>query len=134
MTPQGSQGASAAVCLLHFVQRGAPIWAGPTLHASRCRHKVPSESVRYERSLGMESASAAADPAGAGPGEKGLKTGAIGYLSNLVISVASVAPAYSLAATLGFVTGVAGVGLGAPAVMIASFVPMLLIAAGYYYL
>ena len=67
----------------------------------------------------MESASIA-EP-GSGAGEKGLKSGAIGYLSNLVISVASVAPAYSLAATLGFVTGVAGVGLAAPAVMLASF-------------
>jgi amino acid transporter len=82
----------------------------------------------------MESASVAAEPAGSGAGEKGLKTGAIGYLSNLVISVASTAPAYSLAATLGFVVGVGGVGLAAPAVMIVSFVPMLLIAAGYYYM
>jgi len=80
----------------------------------------------------VESASIA-EP-GSAAGEKGLKSGAIGYLSNLVISVASVAPAYSLAATLGFVTGVAGVGLAAPAVMLASFVPMLLIAAGYYYM
>ena len=82
----------------------------------------------------MESASVTADPAGAGAGEKGLKTGAIGYLSNLVISTASVAPAYSLAATLGFVVAVNGVGLAAPAVMLVSFVPMLLIAAGYYYM
>ncbi len=80
----------------------------------------------------MESASVAADAAGAG--EKGLKAGAIGYLSNLVISTASVAPAYSLAATLGFVVAVDGVGLAAPAVMIASFIPMLLIAGGYYYM
>ncbi len=82
----------------------------------------------------MESASAAADPVGSGAGEKGLKTGAIGYLSNLVISTASVAPAYSLAATLGFVVAVNGVGLAAPAVMLVSFIPMLLIAAGYYYM
>jgi amino acid transporter len=74
------------------------------------------------------------DPAGAGAGQKGLKTGAIGYLSNLVISTASVAPAYSLAATLGFVVAVNGVGLAAPAVMIVAFIPMLLIAAGYYYM
>jgi amino acid transporter len=82
----------------------------------------------------MESASLAADPAGSGAGEKGLKAGAIGYLSNLVISTASVAPAYSLAATLGFVVAVNGVGLAAPAVMIVSFIPMLFIAAGYYYM
>ncbi len=72
---------------------------------------------------------AASDPAGAAPGEKGLKTGALGYLSNLVISVASTAPAYSLAATLGFVVAVGGIGAHAPAVMIVSFIPMLLIAA-----
>ena len=33
--------------------------------------------------------------------DKGLKKNAIGYLSNIVIGVASTAPAYSLAATLG---------------------------------
>ena len=73
-------------------------------------------------------------PTGAAPGEKGLKTGALGYLSNLIISVASTAPAYSLAATLGFVVAVGGIGAHAPAVMIVSFIPMLLIAAGYYWL
>jgi amino acid transporter len=66
--------------------------------------------------------------------EKGLKHGAIGYLSNLVISIASVAPAYSLASVLGFVVVVNGMGVHAPAVMIVSFIPMLLIAAAYYYL
>ncbi len=67
-------------------------------------------------------------------GDKGLKAGALGYLSNLVIGVASTAPAYSLAATLGFVVAVKGVGTHAPAVLIVAFVPMLLIAAGYKYL
>jgi amino acid transporter len=68
------------------------------------------------------------------PGEKGLKTNAIGYMSNLVISVASTAPAYSLATTLGFVVAVAGVRLHAPAILIVSFIPMLFISAGYRYL
>jgi amino acid transporter len=68
------------------------------------------------------------------PGAKGLKTGAIGYMSNLVISVASVAPAYSLAATLGFIVAVQGIGTSSPAVMLVSFIPMLLIAAAYRYL
>ena len=36
--------------------------------------------------------------------------------------------------TLGFVTAVAGMGLHAPAVMIVSFIPMLLIAAAYNYM
>ncbi len=82
----------------------------------------------------MESASVASDPAGAEVGGKGLKTGALGFLSNLVIGVASTAPAYSLAATLGFVVVIAGVGLHAPAVLLVSFLPMLLIAAAYSYM
>ena len=55
-------------------------------------------------------------------------------MSNLVIGVASTAPGYSLAATLGFIVAVNGMGFHAPAVMLVSFVPMLLIAAAYYYM
>ena len=47
--------------------------------------------------------------------DKGLKKDAIGYVSNIVIGVASTAPAYSLAATLGFIVAVKGVGVHAPA-------------------
>jgi amino acid transporter len=65
--------------------------------------------------------------------DKGLKKGAIGYVSNIVIGVASTAPAYSLAATLGFIVAVKGVGVHAPAVMLAAFVPMLLVASAYKY-
>ena len=65
-------------------------------------------------------------------GGKGLKGGALGFLSNVVIGVASTAPGYSLAATLGFVA--AAVGLQSPAVLWLAFVPMLLIAAAYYYM
>src|SRR5436305_12232014 len=66
--------------------------------------------------------------------DKGLKRGAIGYLSNIVIGVASTAPAYSLAATLGFIVAVKGVGVHAPAVLIVAFIPMLLVAFAYRYL
>jgi amino acid transporter len=64
--------------------------------------------------------------------DKGLKVGAIGLLSAVVIGVASTAPGYSLAASLGLVTGAAG--FQAPAIMWISFLPMLFIAASYYYL
>jgi amino acid transporter len=75
------------------------------------------------------------DPSeGAKTSEHGLKAGAIGYVSNIVIGVASTAPAYSLAATLGFVVAVGGVGVHAPAVLLVSFVPILFVAAGYKYL
>ncbi|MDO8185769.1 APC family permease [Conexibacter sp. JD483] len=79
----------------------------------------------------METATAG-ERAGTPPAE--LKQNALGYLSNLVIGVASTAPAYSLAATLGFVVAVAGVGVHAPAVLLVSFVPILFVAAAYRYL
>jgi amino acid transporter len=83
----------------------------------------------------MESASiASGTPSEAREGSKGLKAGALGWVSNLVIGVASTAPGYSLAATLGFIVAVNGMGFHAPAVMLVSFVPMLLIAAAYYYM
>ena len=66
--------------------------------------------------------------------DKGLKPNALGYMSNLVIGVASTAPAYSLAATLGFIVAVKGVGIHAPAVLIVSFVPIFLVSLGYKYL
>jgi amino acid transporter len=75
-------------------------------------------------------------PPGPGPqvGDKGLKKDALGFASSLVIGVASTAPGYSLAATLGFIVAVTGVGLQAPAVLFVSFLPMLFIAAAYYYM
>src|ERR1700683_5409711 len=61
--------------------------------------------------------------------DKGLKGGALGLLSSIVMGVASTAPAYSLAATLAFV--VARVGLKAAAVALLAFIPMLLCSIGY---
>ena len=55
-------------------------------------------------------------------------------MSNLVIGVASTAPAYSLAATLGFIVAIQGVGVHAPAVLLVSFVPILFVSLGYRYL
>jgi amino acid transporter len=65
---------------------------------------------------------------------KGLKKNAIGYISNVVISTASVAPAYSIAATLGFIVADPGVATHAPGVLLAAFLPMLLISLAYRYL
>src|SRR5579863_3938086 len=71
------------------------------------------------------------EPASARHGQegKGLKDGAIGLLSNTVIAIASVAPAYSLAAALGFVVFYAG--LRSPVIMLIAFVPMMFVAVGY---
>jgi amino acid transporter len=73
-------------------------------------------------------------PAHSGVMDKGLKKGAISYVSNIVIGVASTAPAYSLAATLGFIVAVKGTGTHAPGVLIASFIPILLVSVAYKYL
>jgi amino acid transporter len=67
--------------------------------------------------------------AGEQPLEKGLKAGALGLISSVVMGVASTAPAYSLAATLGLI--VAAVGLQSPIVAVLAFVPMLLTSIGY---
>jgi amino acid transporter len=67
------------------------------------------------------------------PGEqiadKGLKSGALGLISSTVIATASVAPAYSLAATLGLI--VVAVGLKSPAIAVAAFIPMIFASIGY---
>jgi len=63
------------------------------------------------------------------PADKGLKGGALGLVASVVIGVASTAPAYSLAATLGFV--VFFVGLQTPIVIILAFFPMLFISIAY---
>lgn len=83
----------------------------------------------------MEAASIPAPgDTGSAAGDKGLKKGAISFVSNIVIGVASTAPGYSLAATLGVIVAITGLGTHAPAIMIVSFVPMLCIAAAYYYM
>jgi len=61
--------------------------------------------------------------------EKGLKSGALGLISSTVIATASVAPAYSLAATLGLI--VVAVGLKSPAIAVAAFIPMIFASIGY---
>ena len=61
--------------------------------------------------------------------DKGLKPGALGLLSSVVIGVSSTAPGYSLAATIGFVA--AAVGFQSPAVLLLAFVPMFCIAYAY---
>jgi amino acid transporter len=84
--------------------------------------------------MATEGAVAAGAPATGRVESKGLKSNAIGFISNVVISTASVAPAYSIAATLGFIIADPGVATHAPAVLLAAFVPMLLISLAYRYL
>ena len=92
-----------------------------TLSAARWRSAAESAAVAAGRSRPR-----------AGVEDKGLKKNAIGFVSSVVIGVASTAPGYSLAATLGFVA--AAVALQSPAILLISFVPMFLVAGGYYYM
>src|SRR5580692_8541046 len=64
--------------------------------------------------------------------EAGLKKNALSYASNLVIAVASAAPAYSLAAALPALVAAAKFGL--PSIIVLAFLPMLFIAVAYYHL
>ena len=73
------------------------------------------------------------EPTGSDVEDKGLRKGALGFISSVTIGVASTAPGYSLAASLGLVVA-AGVLLQAPAIMILAFIPMLFVASAYYYL
>jgi amino acid transporter len=61
--------------------------------------------------------------------DKGLKSGALGLISSTVIATASVAPAYSLAATLGLI--VVAVALKSPAIAVVAFIPMIFCSIGY---
>jgi len=81
----------------------------------------------------MTAASSTRAPIGS-PEGKGLKTGALGLVSSIVVGVASTAPAYSLAASLGFIVASGGAllaGTKAPGVVLLAFVPMFFIALSY---
>ena len=71
-------------------------------------------------------------PAGKLEVQPSLKAGSIGFTDSLSIGLNATSPAYSLAAVLGPI--VVLVGVYAPGVLLASFVPMLLIASAFYYL
>lgn len=64
--------------------------------------------------------------------QPGLEANAIGFVDAVSIGLNATSPAYSLAAVLGPI--VLLVGVAAPGVLLASFVPMLLIASAFYYL
>jgi amino acid transporter len=67
-----------------------------------------------------------------GTGDKGLKQDALSFFDVLIFGVAAVAPVYSIVAVIGLIT--VAVGVQAPAVLLTSFVPMFLVAAGFYYM
>lgn len=73
-----------------------------------------------------------AAPTATAPRPARLKENAIGFFDALVIGLASTSPAYTIAAIIGGL--VLYTGVHAPGIMLASFLPMLLIASAFYYL
>ncbi len=74
------------------------------------------------------------EPPVSGVDSKGLKGGALGLLSSVVVGMASTAPAYSLAASLGLIIASGGAllaGVKAPAIILLAFIPMWMIAVAY---
>ena len=84
-----------------------------TTPASRAGDTVPGEAGRAGRSA------------------RGLRAGTLGLAASVAFGVASAAPAYCLAATVGLID--ADVGLAGPFLMMLGFVPMLLIISAFYY-
>jgi amino acid transporter len=76
------------------------------------------------RSQGLQ-----ADEASVGLVSKGLAEGKVGTFSGAILGIASVAPGYTLTASIGLI--VAAVGLKMPAIFIAGFIPMFLTAYAY---
>ncbi len=65
----------------------------------------------------------------AGLVSKGLAAGKVGTISGAILGISSVAPGYTLTASIGLI--VAAVGLKMPAILIAGFIPMFLTAYAY---
>ncbi|CAJ1507831.1 APC family permease [[Mycobacterium] burgundiense] len=72
---------------------------------------------------------AIAEPPARPRSDKGLQADALGLAGNIVIGLAATAPAYSLAATLGYI--VLAVGEKAPSMFVLAFIPMLMVAFAY---
>ncbi|HEV7974776.1 APC family permease [Amycolatopsis sp.] len=72
---------------------------------------------------------AAREEAGTVP-SKGLRSGALGMVSSVVIGMSATAPAYSMAATLGLIV-LAGTGFKAAAFVLLAFIPVMFVAFAF---
>jgi amino acid transporter len=60
---------------------------------------------------------------------KGLRPSSLGLVSSIVLGISATAPAYSVAASVGFI--VLAVGTSAPAMLLVAFVPMMCVAVAF---
>lgn len=84
--------------------------------------------------MGSTPATTAVDGTTTNVDSKGLKGGALGLVSSVVIGMASTAPAYSLAASLGLLVASGGAllaGVKTPSIILLAFVPMWMVAVAY---
>jgi len=95
------------------------------------RGDVPGGGSPDGKGAEVESASGSREVRSPEVTEHGLNSNAIGFGYALIISIASTAPAFSLAAVIGLVVTV---GVQAPAVFLASFTPMFFVATAFYYM
>ena len=63
-----------------------------------------------------------------------LRADTLNLFDSTAVAVSSVAPAYSLAATMSLLFVAVGIGYAGPAVIIVSFIPVLFIAIAYFHL
>jgi amino acid transporter len=73
-------------------------------------------------------------PVPASEAEATLRADTLNLFDSTAVAVSSVAPAYSLAATISLLFAAVGVAYAGPAVIIVSFIPVLFIAIAYFYL
>src|SRR3712207_724102 len=89
------------------------------------RPRVAGSPMRGPARMSLDSPVAATDDLRA----KGLSTNSVGLLASIVLGISSIAPVYALTVTLG--PTVTEVGLQMPAIFLAGFLPMLLVAYAY---
>lgn len=88
-----------------------------------------SEATMPSRDTNDAVSGTASDSAHIAASGKGLATNKVGTFAGAILSIASIAPAYTTTASMGLI--VAAVGLKTPALLIAGFIPMFLAAYAY---
>ncbi len=121
--PRDGAPGGGGVRVARQLRRSAPTPPGSSRWPTPCSTRARCEMTDHRRTTRRRTAPAEA------PVDKGLKSDALGLVSNIVIGVASTAPAYSLAATLGLI--IVAVGVLSPTIVVLAFVPMLFVSIGY---
>src|SRR6185437_6902301 len=106
-----------------------PVIVAPAAAQGAASQRAVAQGAVAQGTASQGTASQGTASQGTASQDKGLRAGALGLLSSVVIAVSSTAPAYSMAATLGLIVAV--VGVHSPGTLIVSFLPMLCIAYAF---